>query len=116
MATGPFAGRPRRAPGGCGIADGTNRPWSVGDNISLAVGKGDVRVTPLQVAVAYAAIVNGGIVVRPHLGVAIQRADGSVQSGDRSGAGASAANRTGLPRDDPGRAARRGLAAGWHIG
>ena len=31
-------------PGGCGIADGTNRPWSVGDNVNLAVGQGDVQV------------------------------------------------------------------------
>jgi penicillin-binding protein 2 len=60
----------------CGIADG--RPWSIGDNISLAVGQGDVQVTPLQLAVAYSAIANGGAVVRPHLGESIQKADGTV--------------------------------------
>jgi penicillin-binding protein 2 len=60
----------------CGIADG--RPWSVGDNINLAVGQGDVQVTPLQLATAYAAIANGGTVVRPHLGLDIQAADGTV--------------------------------------
>jgi penicillin-binding protein 2 len=60
----------------CGIADG--RPWSIGDNISLAVGQGDVQVTPLQLAVAYSAVANGGAVVRPHLGESIQRADGTV--------------------------------------
>ncbi|HTU95492.1 MAG TPA: penicillin-binding transpeptidase domain-containing protein [Solirubrobacteraceae bacterium] len=68
----------RRAPGGCGIADGTNRPWSIGDNESLAVGQGDVQVTPLQLAVAYAALANGGTVVRPHLGAAIVTPGGSV--------------------------------------
>ncbi|MBV9607311.1 MAG: hypothetical protein JO027_19510 [Solirubrobacterales bacterium] len=77
-ATGPFKGKPKHAPGGCGIADGTNRPWSVGDNESLAVGQGDVQVTPLQLAVAYAAFANGGTIVRPHVGMDIQRANGTV--------------------------------------
>jgi penicillin-binding protein 2 len=69
--TGPYAGKGKHPPGGCGIADGTNRPWSIGDNINLAEGQGDVQATPLQLAVAYAAIANGGTVVRPHLGQAI---------------------------------------------
>jgi penicillin-binding protein 2 len=60
----------------CGIADG--RPWSIGDNINLAVGQGDVQVSPLQLAVAYAAIANGGTIVRPHLGLEIDAADGTV--------------------------------------
>nr|MDP9276971.1 penicillin-binding transpeptidase domain-containing protein [Actinomycetota bacterium] len=38
----------------------TDRPWSAGDNINLAVGQGDVQVDPLQLADAYAAIGNGG--------------------------------------------------------
>ncbi len=62
----------------CGIADGANRPWSIGDNESLAVGQGDVQATPLQVAVAYAALANGGTVVRPHLGVNVTTHDGTV--------------------------------------
>ena len=65
-------------PGGCGIADGTNRPWSVGDNVNLAVGQGDVQVTPLQLAVAYAALANGGTIVRPHVGLNVQNADGTI--------------------------------------
>ncbi|MEA2250105.1 MAG: penicillin-binding protein 2 [Solirubrobacteraceae bacterium] len=60
----------------CGLADGTNRPWTVGDEVNLAVGQGDLQATPLQMAVAYAAIENGGRVVRPHLGVAIQDSGG----------------------------------------
>jgi penicillin-binding protein 2 len=68
----------KHAPGGCGIADGTNRPWSIGDNESLAVGQGDVQVTPLQLAVAYAALANGGTVVRPHLGLDVENLDGTV--------------------------------------
>ena len=77
-ATGPFKGKAKHAPGGCGIADGTNRPWSIGDNESLAVGQGDVQVTPLQLAVAYATIANGGTVVTPHLGEDVQSSDGTV--------------------------------------
>jgi penicillin-binding protein 2 len=69
---------PKHSPGGCGIADGTDRPWSIGDDESLAVGQGDVQVTPLQLAVAYAALANGGTVVRPHLGLDVQNPDGTV--------------------------------------
>ena len=65
-------------PGGCGIADGTNRPWAIGDNVNLAVGQGDVQATPLQLAVAYAALANGGTIVRPHVGESIQNQDGTV--------------------------------------
>jgi penicillin-binding protein 2 len=72
--TGPYKGHPHHT--SCGIADG--RPWSVGDNISLAVGQGDVQVTPLQLAVAYSAIANGGTIVRPHLGLDVENNDGTV--------------------------------------
>ncbi|HLJ01901.1 MAG TPA: penicillin-binding protein 2 [Solirubrobacteraceae bacterium] len=60
----------------CGIADG--RPWSEGDNVNLAVGQGDVQVTPLQLAVAYSAIANGGTIVRPHVGLEIDNSDGTL--------------------------------------
>jgi penicillin-binding protein 2 len=73
-ATGPFKGKPKHTT--CGIADG--RPWSIGDNISLAVGQGDVQVTPLQLAVAYGALANGGTIVRPHLGLNVENKDGTV--------------------------------------
>ncbi len=47
----------------------TDRPWTTGDNVNLAIGQGDLVATPLQMAVAYAAIGNeNGDVVRPHLG------------------------------------------------
>jgi penicillin-binding protein 2 len=70
--------RRQRFHGLCAYADGTNRPWSVGDNTSLAVGQGDFLATPLQMAVAYAAIENGGTIVKPHVGLAIARNDGSL--------------------------------------
>jgi penicillin-binding protein 2 len=77
-ATGPFKGHPKHSPGGCGIADGTDRQWSAGDNENLAVGQGDVQVSPLQLAVVYSAIENGGTIVTPHLGLDIQAPDGTV--------------------------------------
>jgi penicillin-binding protein 2 len=54
----------------------TERPWSVGDNINLSVGQGDLLADPLQMAVAYAAIANGGRVLRPRLGLRIEDATG----------------------------------------
>jgi penicillin-binding protein 2 len=64
---------------GCGYSD--MRTWSVGDEVGLSVGQGDVQVTPLQSAVMYAAIENGGKIVTPHLGAAIQnRAGETVQT------------------------------------
>ena len=56
----------------------TDRPWSVGDNINLSIGQGDLSVTPLQLAVAYATVANGGYAVKPHLGRRIEDADGRV--------------------------------------
>jgi penicillin-binding protein 2 len=56
-----------------GLAD---RPWSVGDNVNLSVGQGDLLSNPLQMAVAYAAIANGGRVLRPRLGLRIEDASG----------------------------------------
>jgi len=74
LGTGPYKGHGRHL--SCGIADG--RPWSVGDNENLAVGQGDLEATPLQLAVAYSAIENGGTVVRPHVGLEIDAPDGTL--------------------------------------
>ena len=54
------------------------RGWYPGDNVNLAVGQGDVQVTPLQLGVAYAALANGGTVLRPHLGERIEDQSGRV--------------------------------------
>jgi penicillin-binding protein 2 len=58
---------------------GIERGWSGGDNVNLAVGQGDLQATPLQLATAYAAIANGGKVVRPHLGMQIEDGAGRQQ-------------------------------------
>ena len=49
-----------------------NRPWTLGDNINFSVGQGDLLSNPLQMAVAFAAVANGGDVVRPHLGDTVE--------------------------------------------
>jgi penicillin-binding protein 2 len=56
----------------------TDRPWSVGDNINLSVGQGDLQADPLQLAVAYATIANGGSVLQPRLGLRIEDSSGRV--------------------------------------
>ncbi len=56
----------------------TDRKWSAGDNVNLAVGQGDLQASPLQMAVAYSTIGNGGTVVRPHIGYQIEDAAGRV--------------------------------------
>jgi penicillin-binding protein 2 len=67
--------------GQCGFID---RPWSVGDNINLAVGQGDLQANPLQLAVAYATVANaaegkGGKVLRPRLGQRIENSLGQAE-------------------------------------
>ncbi len=41
--------------------------WYIGDTYHISIGQGDLLVTPLQMAVATAAIANGGKIVQPHL-------------------------------------------------
>ncbi|HTU32032.1 MAG TPA: penicillin-binding transpeptidase domain-containing protein, partial [Solirubrobacteraceae bacterium] len=69
--------RPYTTTGGCGIAIPGN-VWTIGDNVNAAVGQGDDQVSPLQLAMVYSAIANGGTIVRPHLGEDIQSPAGTV--------------------------------------
>jgi penicillin-binding protein 2 len=55
-----------------------DRPWTGGDSINLSIGQGDLQSNPLQMAVAYAAIANGGDVVRPHLAQRVEDSSGRV--------------------------------------
>ncbi|HET7271352.1 MAG TPA: penicillin-binding protein 2 [Rubrobacter sp.] len=52
--------------------------WSVGDWVNLAIGQGDLLISPIQLATAYSAVENGGTLVTPHVGHEIQNQDGSV--------------------------------------
>lgn len=67
----------------CGIVSEI-RPWSIGDDMHLAVGQGDLLTDPLQMAVAYSTLANAyenggyGKVVTPHLGLEIDESTGGV--------------------------------------
>src|SRR3989344_3160168 len=44
-----------------------NEQWWDGDTYNLSIGQSDLQVTPLQVAVAYSAIANGGTLHKPQV-------------------------------------------------
>jgi penicillin-binding protein 2 len=53
-------------------------PWTIGQNVGLATGQGYLEATPMQMAVAYSAIVNGGTVWEPKLAEAIRSPTGAL--------------------------------------
>lgn len=44
-----------------------NEPWYLGDTYNISIGQGDLRLTPLQILMAHAAIANGGSLLAPHI-------------------------------------------------
>lgn len=52
--------------------------YNAGDHANLSIGQGETVATPLQLAVAYAALANGGTVFEPRLAKAIVGPDGKV--------------------------------------
>jgi penicillin-binding protein 2 len=54
--------------------------WREGDQLNFAVGQGTVLVSPLQLATAYSALVNGGKVWSPRIGAAIVDQSGHLVS------------------------------------
>ena len=61
----------------------TGVPWQMGETISISIGQGYDLVTPLQLAVAYGAIANGGKLWTPY---AVKRVEG-MAPGEVKGAG-----------------------------
>ena len=55
-----------------------DRLWKPGDSIQLAIGQGDLLVTPLQMARFYAAIANGGKLVTPHDLLDVENPNGTI--------------------------------------
>lgn len=53
--------------------------WSIGRWVNMAIGQGDLLVTPLQLARGYAAIQNGGTLVTPHIGLEIRDQNGNTE-------------------------------------
>ena len=46
--------------------------WTVGRWVNMAIGQGDLLVTPIQLLRGYAAIANGGTLITPHVGMDVQ--------------------------------------------
>jgi penicillin-binding protein 2 len=68
----------------CYIVGEPEQPWTVGYNMDLAVGQGELLTDPLQMAVAYSTLANAyrnggnGTVVTPHIGKQIDEPTGSL--------------------------------------
>jgi Cell division protein FtsI/penicillin-binding protein 2 len=52
--------------------------YRAGDNADMSIGQGETTMSPLQLAVAYSAMLNGGKIFEPTLGRAIVNEDGKV--------------------------------------
>ena len=54
-----------------------DRLWKPGDSIELAIGQGNLLVTPLQLTRFYALLANGGKLVQPHLLLDVENQNGT---------------------------------------
>ena len=49
-----------------------DKMWLPGNSVNLSIGQGDMLATPLQLATAYSAIANDGLLVTPHVGLRVE--------------------------------------------
>lgn len=62
-----------------------NRVWTPGKILNLAIGQGELLVTPLQMAMLTAAVANGGVLYHPYILDRVETASGeSVETGEPS--------------------------------
>ena len=52
--------------------------WQKGEDLVMAIGQGFLLATPIQMSVLYAAIANGGVLVRPRVVVRVEDAHGGI--------------------------------------
>jgi penicillin-binding protein 2 len=52
--------------------------YRAGDNADMAIGQGETTLSPLQLALAYSALVNGGVIWKPTIGWAVVDGRGTV--------------------------------------
>lgn len=52
--------------------------WFIGDNVNIAIGQGDIAVTPIQLANAYATFATAGTRYEPNLALRVQEQDGTL--------------------------------------
>ena len=90
-------------------------PWSAGDNVQLATGQGDLQTNPLQMAVAYATLANGGDLVTPHVGMEIDDAAGRVLQEFEPRRSATSTSIPATAADDPRRPPRRRAEPRRHL-
>ena len=53
-------------------------PWQKGEDLVTSIGQGFLLATPIQMSVFYAAIANGGVLVKPRVVMRVEDADGRV--------------------------------------
>ena len=59
------------------VFDQYERRWLPGDDVNMAIGQGNLLVTPLQMASVFSAIANGGTLYEPHVALSAKRPDGT---------------------------------------
>lgn len=52
--------------------------WRGGDAVNIAIGQGELTVTPLQLASAYGVIANGGRLMQPHVAAEVRAPNGDL--------------------------------------